>query len=129
MTVYVDDMMAPFGRMLMSHLVADTRDELDAMVDAIGVQRRWIQHEGSYQEHYDISKGKRALAIQAGAVEIAYGDLGRWLLERRRRTIPKLAFGCLQCERGGVVSTLWPTLYELLEHALLMHPIPKKAQG
>ncbi len=86
MTIYVDDMMAPFGRMLMCHLVADTREELDAMVDTIGVARRWIQHEGTYQEHYDISKGKRALAIRAGAVEMSYWDIGDWMLKRRDRS-------------------------------------------
>lgn len=83
MTVYVDDMMAPFGRMLMCHLVADTRQEIDAIVDVIGVPRRWIQHEGTHKEHYDISAAKRLLAIQEGAVEITARELGRMLHRRR----------------------------------------------
>lgn len=70
MTVYVDDMRAPFGRMVMCHCWADTLDELFAMMDRIGVQRKWFQQppKASWQ-HFDISMTKRALAIQHGAVE------------------------------------------------------------
>ncbi len=40
MTVYVDDMEAEFGNMIMCHMIADTHDELIAMADAIGVDRK-----------------------------------------------------------------------------------------
>lgn len=70
MTVYVDDMRAPFGRMVMCHMIADTDEELHAMADRIGVNRKWFQKPGSPRRHYDISLGKRALAVAAGAVEI-----------------------------------------------------------
>ena len=43
MTVYVDDVEHSFGQMLMCHMWADTLDELMAMVDKIGVARKWIQ--------------------------------------------------------------------------------------
>ena len=75
MTVYVDDMEAPFGRMLMCHMIADTRSELLDMVDRIGVARKWIQQRGTHQEHFDISKGRRALAVKQGAVEIPMREL------------------------------------------------------
>lgn len=77
MTVYVDDVAHAFGRMKMCHLWADTLDELLAMVDAIGVQRKWIQghptlsfgkHRNASWTHFDISLGKKALALAQGAV-------------------------------------------------------------
>lgn len=74
MTVYVDDMylhpLGRFGRMKMSHLTADTTEELLAMADTIGVQRRWLQYPGEWKEHFDIAMSKRALAVKAGAVEV-----------------------------------------------------------
>lgn len=69
MSVYVDDVRHQFGNMVMCHLWADTEEELLAMVDLIGVKRRWIQRppEASWV-HFDISLGKKALAIRQGAV-------------------------------------------------------------
>lgn len=74
MTVYVDDMRAGFGRMVMCHMTADTSAELLAMADTIGVQRKWLQHGGKWKEHFDIALSKRALAVKAGAVEITWRD-------------------------------------------------------
>lgn len=77
MTVYVDDVRHRFGNMVMCHLWADTLDELLAMVDTIGVQRKWIQghptlsfgkHRNASWVHFDIALSKKALAITAGAV-------------------------------------------------------------
>ena len=71
MTVYVDDMRARFGRMIMCHMLADTDDELHAMADLIGIARKWWQSPATTSgSHYDISLGKRALAVTAGAAEI-----------------------------------------------------------
>lgn len=75
MAVYVDDYEADFGRMVMCHMIADTRDELLAMVDRIGVQRKWIQDPGTFAEHFDIAKSKRRLAVRAGAVEVEAREL------------------------------------------------------
>lgn len=83
MTVYVDDMRAPFGRMVMCHMLADTDDELHAMADRIGVARRWHQGPPAHDSHYDISLSKRALAVQAGAVEITYRQCATMNLRRR----------------------------------------------
>ncbi|MEN6605894.1 MAG: DUF4031 domain-containing protein [Bryobacteraceae bacterium] len=69
MAVYVDDMQAPFGRMVMCHMSADSTDELLAMADRIGVARRWLQYPGTDREHFDICLSKRVLAVKAGAVE------------------------------------------------------------
>lgn len=69
MAVYVDDMRAQYGRMVMCHMIADTDEELHAMADRIGVSRRWHQCAGTSRSHYDICLSKRALAIQHGAIE------------------------------------------------------------
>lgn len=75
MAVYVDDMytisLGEFGRMKMSHLMADSTEELLQMVDKIGVQRKWIQSAGQKTEHFDIAKGKRELAIKAGTIPVS----------------------------------------------------------
>lgn len=75
MTVYVDDMfqypMGQFGRMKMSHMIADTEDELHAMASAIGVARKWYQGD-----HYDIAMSMRAKAVALGAVEITWRQCG-----------------------------------------------------
>lgn len=65
MTVYVDNMMAKYGNMIMCHLIADSEAELHAMADKIGVARKWYQGN-----HYDIALSKRKLAVLFGAVEI-----------------------------------------------------------
>lgn len=69
MTVYVDDVRHPYGRMVMCHMWADTPDELHAMADRIGVARRWFQHPPKASwEHYDISLSRKMLALCFGAV-------------------------------------------------------------
>lgn len=95
MSVYVDDMylypIGRFGRMKMSHLMADTSDELLAMADKIGVDRRWLQHAGEFAgEHFDISMTKRAAAIEHGAVPVTTRDLARWR-NAKRALLAKLA--------------------------------------
>lgn len=68
MTVYVDDADIPYRGMKMSHLWADTIEELLAMVDKIGVQR-WLQQPPKASwVHFDVALSKKALAIKAGAV-------------------------------------------------------------
>jgi hypothetical protein len=69
MSVYVDDVRHAFGRMVMCHLWADTLDELLAMVDRIGVPRKWLQQPPhAAWVHFDISLSKKRLALEAGAI-------------------------------------------------------------
>lgn len=77
MTVFVDSARIPFRGMLMSHMWADSLDELLTMVDRIGVQRKWLQKPPKASwVHFDISEGKRRLAIVYGAIETdKYGPL------------------------------------------------------
>lgn len=83
MTVYVDDMRAKFGRMVMCHMLADTDAELHAMAAKIGVARRWHQAPPRHDSHYDIALSKRALAAAAGAVQITWRQAGCMTLRRR----------------------------------------------
>lgn len=55
-------------RMRMSHMIADTVEELHAMAATIGLRREWFQPRSS--PHYDISEMKRRLAIRCGAVPV-----------------------------------------------------------
>lgn len=82
MAVYVDDMKAPYRGMVMCHMLADTTEELLAMADRIGVARRWIQYPGEDREHFDISLGKRTLAVKAGAVEVTRRQVGEIIGKR-----------------------------------------------
>jgi hypothetical protein len=50
-------------------MTADTTAELLEMADRIGVARRWLQHPGTWKEHFDICLSKRAAAVVAGAIE------------------------------------------------------------
>jgi|TARA_R100001143_G_scaffold12558_4_gene13797 hypothetical protein len=84
-TVYVDSMQAPFGRMKMCHMVADTPEELLAMADKIGVQRKWLQKAGTHHEHFDIALTKRKLAVEAGAMEVTRLELGKILRAKREQ--------------------------------------------
>lgn len=82
MTVYVDDMKCSYKNMIMCHMGAETKEELLNMVDKIGVKRKWIQHEGTWREHFDICLSKRKLAIAHGAVEISQREFVTKMKER-----------------------------------------------
>lgn len=74
MSVYVDSATNSFGRMSMCHMLADTLEELHAMADKIGIQRKWFQNHPNHP-HYDICQSKRKLAIQFGATELSSSQL------------------------------------------------------
>lgn len=80
MSVYVDRASNRYGRMIMCHMTADTLEELLAMVDKIGVDRKHLQ-TGKFV-HFDICKSKRELAVKYGALQVD------------RRMMPALARGC-----------------------------------
>lgn len=86
MAVYVDAAFIRYGRMTMCHLLADSRAELDAMADRIGVARRWIQHADTPKEHYDICLAARRKALAAGAIVVTRRALVALLRARRSAT-------------------------------------------
>lgn len=83
MTVYVDDMKAGYGRMVMCHMLADTDEELHALADLIGVARKWHQAPPKHDSHYDIALSKRALAVRNGAQEITLRQAAAMNFRRR----------------------------------------------
>ncbi len=77
MTVYVDDAVHPYGRMVMAHMVADTLAELHTMADRLGLNRAWFQCKATASlvdervtPHYDVSITVRRRAIALGAVAV-----------------------------------------------------------
>lgn len=53
------------------HLIADTEDELHALAQKIGMKRAWFQSgEDHAMPHYDLTAGRRAAAVRAGAIEV-----------------------------------------------------------
>ena len=88
MAVYVDNMyespIGKFGRMKMSHMIADTTEELLEMATRIGVAHKWIQDKGTVSEHFDICLSKRKKAVEEGAEEITWKQTGEFILARGR---------------------------------------------
>lgn len=72
MSVYVDNYFYQYGRMKMSHMIADTLEELHAMAESLGI-RHWFQDSASFP-HYDLCKSKRQCTIGAGAVPLERRD-------------------------------------------------------
>lgn len=90
MAVYVDDMhrrpLGRLGHMKMSHMMADTTEELLAMGDAIGMQRGWLQDAGTPKEHFDVSLERRARAVALGAIEITMREMVNFHKNKRGKT-------------------------------------------
>ena len=74
--LYVDHLRIPFGRMLMSHLVADTQEELRDAARQLGLHQ-YIQYPGGWKEHLDLSESKRREAIWMGAKEVTAREIVR----------------------------------------------------
>lgn len=87
MAVYIDDFYlnegSNFGRMKMSHMVADKTEELCAMAETIGVNPKWIQDAGTPREHFDVSMGCRLKAIEQGAIPIGMRTLAAMTRDRQ----------------------------------------------
>ena len=82
--LYVDSMRMPFGRMLMSHMIADTPQELAEAEKTLGLPKGSIQYPSTWKEHLDVSQSKRAEAIKMGAKVTPTKELAMMLIERRK---------------------------------------------
>lgn len=82
--VYIDNFNAPFGRMRMCHMIADTTKELLDMCNKIGVQIKWIQYPGTPNEHFDICLSKKVRALDFGAKEINFREYASMVNNREQ---------------------------------------------
>lgn len=64
------------------HLLADTRDELHAMADELGMPRRFFQ-DHPWRWHYDLPEPLRITALSAGAIELSMRQVADLLKARR----------------------------------------------
>jgi hypothetical protein len=91
MSVYVDDMRRSTrvtGRpSRMSHLMADTHDELMQAALDLGLRREWIQHEGTHREHFDVTETVRQRALAAGIAEPTSYPHGTGQILARKRAL------------------------------------------
>lgn len=90
MSVYVDDFNIQADvlngsgtiRGIWCHMTADTHEELIIMAGKIGLKRSWIQKEGTWQEHFDVTLSKRKLAVLDGAIEVSFRENVMTMMER-----------------------------------------------
>jgi len=87
MTCYVDTIRAyPEAGLRYTHfchLLADSRAELHAMADRLGVPRRLFQ-DHPWRWHYDLPAHQRPRALELGAREVTIHEVGPLLTKRRR---------------------------------------------
>jgi hypothetical protein len=85
-TCYVDSVRdypeAGLRHTRLCHLLADTREELHAMADELGIPRRFFQ-DHQWRWHHDLPEQLRARAVQLGAVEVTMHEVGALLRARR----------------------------------------------
>ena len=63
----------PYGSV--SHMYADTPEELHELAAKIGLKRNWcsdITQPAAWLLHYDLNKNKRMQAIAAGAISVDF---------------------------------------------------------
>lgn len=70
------------------HMYADTTEELHATAKVIGLKRAWFQDKPSLC-HYDLTVGKRAKALKAGAVSVGFRHVADTINARRNATSAK----------------------------------------
>lgn len=103
MTVYVDDAFIPaqVGRISSRwcHMVADTEEELHVFAESIGLRRAWFQipkainleSRSAQNWHYDVTEGRRAAAVEAGAVPVTSRELSAIIDARHALRFPEAA--------------------------------------
>lgn len=103
MPVYIDDMNAEKDGMIFCHMLADTHEELMQMAALIGLKPAWLQHEGTHKEHFDITIGKKRLALARGAQAITYKDAGAFV-KRKREALQRVLAGAVVAPAVAVLT-------------------------
>lgn len=80
--VYVDDAAILYRGKRRYHMTADSKAELHAFAESIGVKRCWF-HKARLHPHYDITLPQREKAVEAGAFEVS----GRELVRRAKALV------------------------------------------
>lgn len=80
MSVYIDPEISciPSGAYRwrrVTHLFADTLEELHTFAAKIGMRREWFQHKPGCLPHYDLNTSRRARAVELGAKELDGAEL------------------------------------------------------
>jgi hypothetical protein len=88
--IYVDSARHRLGRMILSHMTADTEAELHQAAVSVGLRREWFQGPPDHRHaHYDLCQAKRALVIERFAAEIISS---RELARRARHLAEKISW-------------------------------------
>lgn len=97
MTVYIDSLRHQGWRLRgrptpSCHMWADSLDELLEFASRIGLRREWLQRSWP---HFDLSRGMRHRALEAGAVEVSIraasvaARVGRLSAESAKHAVPR----------------------------------------
>lgn len=123
MAVYIDSFNAPYRGMIMCHMVADSKEELLEMARKIGVNTKWIQHEGEWGEHFDICQSKKAKALKLGAKEITLREIADFWNRKKPKKMSKpthtLAIDCetfsdVDIKKSGAYKYCASPVFEVL---------------
>lgn len=107
MAVYVDRLRDWGWRLGPScHLIADTNEELHAFAARVGLKRAWFQAKAS-GPHYDLTAGRRVLAVSLGAVELEDRDFVEVLRRWRSQAVARVRAAATDEEREAIRAELF----------------------
>ena len=81
--IYVDDYPGRVKGMKMSRMTGTSEQELDAMAEAVGLQRCDQYRTSNRTTYYNVSMAKRQLAIDLGAVPITAVEMNEKFFKRK----------------------------------------------
>jgi hypothetical protein len=70
-----------------SHCMADTEEELLAFGAKIGLRSDWLQRGATADAHFDLTPGKRKLAVARGAIELTRAEFMAFRKHKRSGSV------------------------------------------